>query len=219
MSIGGRFGEPDSAETANTQVAIFDYEPAPLICEVRNLGSRNDGTNGKFRGASGGVVIDCEGGYCLAEADSASVFDQSGKKIRDFRSKQNASEMLTAHLANFVSAVQSRKSESLNAEAVEGHLSAICFHAANVSHRLGALADPDKIRAATKDNRLAADACERCYEHLQRNGVDLEKSKATAGPWLTLDVERQEFVGEFSDEANALSRRQYRKPFVVPELA
>ena len=38
MSIGGRFGEPDSAETANTQVAIFDYEPAPLICEVRNLG-------------------------------------------------------------------------------------------------------------------------------------------------------------------------------------
>ena len=40
MSIGGRFGDPDCAETANTQVTIIDYEPAPLICEVRNLGSR-----------------------------------------------------------------------------------------------------------------------------------------------------------------------------------
>jgi predicted dehydrogenase len=218
MSIGGRFGEPDCAETANTQIAIMDYEPAPLICEVRNLGSRKDGTSGKYRGAGGGVVIDCEGGYCLAEADTAIVFDQSGKTIREFRSEQKPSEMVTAHLANFVSAVQSRQSESLNAEAVEGHLSAICFHAANVSHRLGELASPDKIRAATKDNRLAADAFERCYEHLELNGVDLETSKATVGPWLDLDVDRQEFVGEFADEANALSRRQYRKPFVVPEL-
>ena len=219
MSIGGRFGERDCAETANTQVAIFDYEPAPLVCEVRNLGNRKDGTSGQYRGAGGGVVIDCEGGYCLAEADAATVFDKSGKKIREFKSEQNSSEMLAAHLTNFVSAVQSRKSESLNAEAVEGHLSAICFHAANVSHRLGALASPDKIRAATKENRLAADAVERCYEHLKLNGVDFETSQATAGPWLDLDVERQEFVGEFADEANALSRRRYRKPFVVPELA
>jgi predicted dehydrogenase len=219
MSIGGRFGKPDCAETANTQIAIFDYEPAPLVCEVRNLGNRKDGTNGKYRGAGGGIVIDCEGGYCLAEANAATVFDQGGKKIREFRGKQNSSNIVTAHLANFVSAVQSRKSESLNAEAVEGHLSAICFHAANVSHRLGALAGPDKIRAATKDNPLAADAFERCNEHLKLNGVDLEKSKATAGPWLNLDATRQEFVGEFADEANALSRRQYRKPFVVPELA
>jgi predicted dehydrogenase len=219
MSIGGRFGKPDSAETANTQVAIFDYEPAPLICEVRNLGNRKDGTSGQFRGAGGGVVIDCEGGYCLAEADAATVFDQSDKKIREFQSKQNPSEMLAAHLANFISAVQSRKSESLNAEAVQGHLSAICFHAANVSQRLGALASPDKIKAATKDNLLAADAFERCYEHLKLNGVDLQTSKATAGPRLNLDVERHEFVGEFADEANALSRRQYRKSFVVPELA
>ena len=219
MSIGGRFGKPDCAETANTQVAIFDYEPAPLICEVRNLGDRADGTNGQLRGATGGVVIDCEGGYCLAEAEAASVFDKDGKKIREFHSKQNASQIVTTHLANFISAVQSRKSEKLNCEAVEGYLSAVCFHAANVSHRLGALADPDKIRAATKDNPLAADAFERCSEHLKLNGVELETSKATAGPWLDLDPQRQEFAGELADEANALSHRQYRNPYVVPELA
>jgi predicted dehydrogenase len=219
MSIGGRFGEPDSAETANTHIAIMDYEPAPLICEVRNLGNRRAGTSGEYRGASGGIVIDCEGGYCLASSDAATVYDQSGKKIREFTSQQNASAMVVAHLANFVTAVQSRKSEDLKADAVEGHLSAICFHAANVSHRLGTQADPEKIRAATKNNPLAADAFQRCHEHLKQNGIDLERSQATLGPWLDIETDKQEFVGEFAEEANALSRRQDRKPFVVPELA
>jgi predicted dehydrogenase len=216
MSIGGRFGKPDCAETADTHIAIFDYDPLPLVCEVRNLGSRTDAT--RYRGAGGGIVIDCEGGYCLADAQAATVFDKEGKKVREFKSDQNANAMLTDHLANFVAAVQSRKSENLKCEAEEGYRSAICYHAANVSHRLGALASPDKIKAATQDNRLAADAFERCAEHLKRSGVDLETSKATAGPGLNIDAQRQEFVGALAKEANALSRREYRKPFVVPEL-
>jgi hypothetical protein len=126
--------------------------------------------------------------------------------------------MLKEHLDNFLLAVQSRDSESLNAEAVEGHLSSICFHAANISHRLGTLTDPDKIRAMIGENHLALDAFERCCEHLQKNGVALQKTKATLGPWLQLDVEREEFVGELAQEANALSRRTYRQPFVVPDL-
>src|SRR4051812_25427275 len=39
MSIGDRFGPRDCAETANTQVALLDFRPAPLICEVRNVGA------------------------------------------------------------------------------------------------------------------------------------------------------------------------------------
>lgn len=218
MSIGGRFGEPDCAETANTHIAIMDYDPAPLICEIRNLGNSKDGTIGQYRGTSKGIVIDCEGGYCVADAQTATVLDNRGEVIREFKSGQSASEMVNAHLANFVTAVQDRKSENLKAEAVEGHLSAICFHAANVSHRLGASASPEKISAAVKQNALASDAFERCQEHLKMNGVDLQSSKATLGPMLNLDVEQQQFVGDLADEANALSRRQYRKPFVVPEL-
>ena len=37
MSIGGRFAFNDCGETANTQIALLDYQPAPLICEVRNV--------------------------------------------------------------------------------------------------------------------------------------------------------------------------------------
>ena len=47
MSIGGRFAFNDCGETANTQIALLDYQPAPLICEIRNVrvakGSRRDG--------------------------------------------------------------------------------------------------------------------------------------------------------------------------------
>ena len=218
MSIGGRYGKPDCAETANTQIAIMDFEDVPMICEVRNLGTTKDGSIGKYRGTSRGVIVECEGGHCFAEASSATVFDRQGKKIREFRSEQSGSEMLKDHLSNFLSAVQSRDLESLKAEAVEGHLSAICFHGANVSHRLGTLADPDKIRGTIEGNPLALDAYERFSAHLRQNGVDRQAAATRLGPALQLDGERQAFVGTFADEANSLSRRTYREPFVVPEL-
>ena len=37
MSIGGRFAFHDCGETANTHIALLDFQPAPLICEVRNV--------------------------------------------------------------------------------------------------------------------------------------------------------------------------------------
>ena len=44
-------------------------------------------------------------------------------------------------------------------------------------------------------------------------------SQAVIGPWVTFDCEQGRFVGEFADPANKLSRRAYREPFVVPQLA
>ncbi len=69
VSIGGRLGVDDAAETPNTQIAMFDYKPAPLICEVRNL--RQEGKDiGKFRGTGQGIVVDCEGGYYVGDASA-----------------------------------------------------------------------------------------------------------------------------------------------------
>jgi hypothetical protein len=31
MSIGGRFGPRDCAETANTHITLLDFQPAPLL--------------------------------------------------------------------------------------------------------------------------------------------------------------------------------------------
>ena len=45
----------------------------------------------------------------------------------------------------------------------------------------------------------------------------LDVNKIVAGPILTMDSDAERFTGEFSQEANQLLSRNYRKPFVVPE--
>ena len=89
---------------------------------------------------------------------------------------------------------------------------------ANVSHRLGKQSSPEAIRAASTGNAEMADAFERCREYLRGNGVELDSTSATLGPWVSLDANQGRFVAEFADEANKLSRRDYRAPFVVPDL-
>src|SRR4051812_26628205 len=220
MSIGGRFGPRDCGETANTHIALLDFRPAPLICEVRNVGAgKGAASMGKFRGRTGGVVIDCEGGYFAGDASGGAFFDRQGKRLRDIRGGDSPKALELAHLSAFLAAVRSRKASDLAAEALEGHRSTAGCHMANVSHRLGKQSSPEAIRAAIAGDAEMVDAFERCRSYLRENGVDLDATPATLGPWVSLDADRDRFVGDHADAADALSRRDYRKPFVVPEIA
>jgi hypothetical protein len=219
LSIGGRFGSHDCGETANTQIALLDFRPAPLICEVRNVSAgKGAASMGKFRGQNKGVVIDCEGGYFAGDASAGALFDRQGKKVQDLGRGESPKALELAHLSAFLAGVRSRKASDLAAEALEGHRSTACCHMANVSHRLGKRASPEAIRAAITGDAEMADAFERCRGYLRENGVDLDATLATLGPWVSLDAEQDRFVGDFADAANELSRREYRKPYVVPEL-
>jgi hypothetical protein len=221
MSIGGRLGFHDCGETANTHIALFDFQPAPLICEVRNVSAgkgKGAASMGKFRGQNKGVVIDCEGGYFAGDASGGAIFDRQGKKVQDVGEGDSPKALERAHLSAFAAAVRSRKASDLAAEAIEGHRSTACCHVANVSHRLGKQSSPEAIRAAITANTEMADAFERCREYLRGNGVDLGATSATLGPWVSFDEKQGRFVGDFADAANELSRREYRKPFVVPDL-
>ncbi len=174
---------------------------------------------GRFRNANHGVVIDCEGGSFAGDANGGALFDKAGKKIKGFTAAGNAQALETAHLANFIASVRSRKASELKAEALKGHRSVACCHMANISHRLGREAPPEAIRSTIEGNTELADAFERCREYLRENGVDLSRTRAALGPWVTFDATTERFVQDFADGANALSRRRYREPFVVPELA
>jgi predicted dehydrogenase len=219
LSLGGRFGFHDCGETANTQIALLDYRPAPLICEVRNLGAgKGAASMGKFRGRNQGVVIDCEGGFFAGDASGGAIFDRRGKKVQDLGEGDRPKALELAHLSGFLAAVRSRKASDLAAEAIEGHRSTACCHMANVSHRLGKPSSPEAIRAAISGDAELADAFERCREYLRGNGVDLDATPATLGPWVSLDAQQGRFVGDCAGAANELSRREYRKPFEVPEL-
>jgi len=221
MSIGGRFAFHDAGETPNTQIALLDYEPAPLICEVRALKApQGPDTLGKFRDLGQGVVIDCEGGYFAGNSFGGAVFDKEGRKMKEFFGdrKPRASDPSPSHVANWVAAIRSRKAGDLHAEALEGHLSAACSHMANASYRIGRQASPQVIQEMIRGSHELSDAFERCRQHLQSNGVDLAAAQAVAGPWVTLDPVQERFVGQLADQANEVSRRAYREPFVVPEI-
>ncbi len=219
MSIGGRFAVDDAAETANTQVALLAFEPAPLICEIRNVRKAGPEAIGKVRNRNRGVIIDCENGYFAGDATGGAFYDRQDKQIKAVKPDGTGGRLEVAHLSNFLAAVRSRKSADLNCEAWEGHCSAAAAHLANISHRIGRTAAPEAIRERIRGERELTDAFERCREHLRDNGVDLGKTPAVLGPWVTLDARQTRFTGEFAEGANALLKRQYRAPFVVPEIA
>ena len=218
MSIGGRFGYDDDGETANTQIAIFDYKPAPLIFEVRGLPNKKPvenerGAMDNYRGVRVGVVIECENGYYAGGGGGGWIYDNNHNKVKQFVGGGR-----DQHQANFFEAVRSRKVSDLNADILEGHLSSGLCHMANISYRLGAAASQGQIRDALQGNKAAMDSLERFEQHMAANEIDLKKALTTLGAWLTMDTEKEQFVGEWpAFWANELLTRPYRKPFVVPE--
>jgi predicted dehydrogenase len=224
FSIGGRFGcgaTDDIGETANTQIAFFDYKPAPLIFEVRGLprkkGAKPDDMD-NYRGTRVGDCVQCEGGYFPSGDGGGWIFDNDGKRTqKSFTGKDYAGIGGEGHHENFIKAVRSHKRSDQNADIEVGHLSAALCHVANTSYRLGKHMRPDEIKAALADNPEMLDSFNRMLEHLAANEVDLEKEPITMGPILTMDPQKEQYVGEYSDMANMFLKRNYREPFIVPE--
>jgi hypothetical protein len=87
----------------------------------------------------------------------------------------------------------------------------------NISHRIGAESSNEQIREVIKGDKDSLEAFERFEAHLAANRVSLKKTPAVLGPWLSMDSSKEKFFGKFSERANQLLTRNYRKPFIVPE--
>ncbi len=223
MSFGGRFGYDDDGETPNTQVAILDYEPAPIYFEVRGLprmkgdelmdanhmrsstgapiqaGEEHTGTNNS-------TVIICEHGYVSGDK----LYDNDGKLVKQFTGKGMANR------AHFIAAVRARKMSDLRVDILEGHLSTSLCHLANIAYRVGQESSAEEVREAVEGDKTALGVFERFRTHLSANGIDLRKTPVSLGTWLEIDSEKERFVGGFGvDRANALLRREYREPFII----
>ena len=163
----------------------------------------------KYKGASIGIVIECEGGHVTVPSyTSATAYDLDGREIKKWSGAED-------HFANFIKAVRSRKTEDLFADILEGHLSSALCHTGNVSYLLGATKAPGEIKDAISADKGLAEAYDRMVEHLGANGVVLETEKATLGVPLKMDPKTERFIG--NEAANALLTRPYRAPFVVPD--
>jgi predicted dehydrogenase len=199
MSYGGRVGLDDCGETPSVQVTIHDFEPMTVVQEVRNLE-----TAAPKRGS---ILIVGTEGYLAG----TTVYDPSGNLVQKLQAPD------VDHFANFIEAVRSRKREDQNAEINEGHTSTAVVHTANISQRLGKPASPRDIQHALETLSVKVDVVETFAEirqHLADNGVDIEKTPLTLGPWIEIDSDGEKFID--NPAANALLTRDYRKPFVVP---
>ncbi len=122
-------------------------------------------------------------------------------------------------MQNFVDVVRSRKTAELYGPIGEGHVSSALCHLGNISHRLGKATPEPVLRERIKADAALTEATGRMMEHLKANNVDLNTTPLTLGVPLRVDANAERLTGPDADRANAMLRRTYRTPFVVPKLA
>jgi hypothetical protein len=171
----------------------------------------------EFSGMSGvSVVVACEGGFVFTDAGGkVKVKDLDGKEM-DAPKAFETEDIFE----NFITAVKSRKVEDLYADCEETHLSSALCHTGLISHRLGASLKKEEILEKIKDDALLTDRFGSMADHLARNGVDLAKESIVLGPMIKFNpkTEWAEGNGELDGPANKLATREYRAPYVVPEV-
>jgi len=161
-SMGGKFLFDDDKETPEVQTSLYHYpEEQKLIqFEVRHWCTNEE------HGASVGNIFYGSDGYLVVyNYDRYAIF--MGQKREPGPTRKAGGD----HFANFIKAVQSRKTSDQNGPVETAHLASGLAHLGNISYRL------------------------------QRQ--------------LVFDSNAEKFIGD--SEANQMLKRNYRKPFVVPE--
>ncbi len=218
MSIGGRYGYSDDGQTPNTQILYFEYDEAPVIFEVRGLPNNSHYLNSdwkragrytmdEYRGVRIGVVVQCEDGYTA----NNQAFDNRGRLIETFTKK------IEGDKENFIRAVKNNDPDMLYTDVEVGHLSASLVHLGNASYRLGQESNVNEINERIKSKKSLEYSFDRFRNHLFANRVDLESEEAILGPMLSFDSDKEQFVGEFAQEANKVITREYREPFTISD--
>lgn len=215
MSVGNRFQWDDDGQTPNAQVVYYDYEPVPVICELRNLPRfKGDTLADNILGLRVGIVVKGKDGQYAGYNTGGWIYDNKGKRQKQFKGDGGGS-----HQQNFIDAVRARKPEMLKTNIHMGALDAALCHMGNISHRLGAPADGKKIMEAAEGAPVLQQTLCGMTDHLLVNNVDVQKWPRQLGPWVTFDGAAGKFTGDQADAANKYLKETYRPGFEVPDLA
>jgi hypothetical protein len=219
FAYGGRVGYDvekknpeyvDAGDTPNTHVSVFDYGDKTIIMECRGLATP------QILGVDFGTIVYGSEGYLTATDSSATAFDKSGKEIKKFSGGGN-------HFREFIDAVEKNDPSMVKAYPRCGALSAALCHLGNIAYYAG---EENKLQAAEIKKQIGdyggsfvADhiaTFEDTLGHLEKNGMDANKTLLSFGKKLTIDPAAERFTD--SEAANKLLARSYREGFVVPEV-
>ncbi len=218
VAAGGRVAWNDAGNTPNVHYTLFETDSFPTIVALSNLpkalndkGGWNVRAGKSFDGPSSGYIVVCEGGCYLGQRQKGRAVDLEGKTIREFK----GGDIVALHVQNFVDAVRSRDSKTLNAPVKVGHDSTGWCNLANVAFRSGATYDRDRMSAASS---LAAWPL--LIDDMQRQLAPFQvpTSELVSSPVLSHDPRTERFVGDHADLANAFLKRAYRSKYVVPSV-
>ncbi|MEZ5401447.1 MAG: Gfo/Idh/MocA family oxidoreductase [Bryobacteraceae bacterium] len=158
VSTGGKLVYDDDQETPNTQIAQFDFgDGTQMHFEVRGLLTPADGglerrgantVGDTFFGSDGALSIDHTGFRLYKGEEMKLAMEEPAARGVD----------TNAHIANFLTALKSRKHTDLNCDVAVGALSAAFCHLANISYRLGRKLEIDpgaqRFRSDDEANRM-----------------------------------------------------------------
>ncbi len=139
-SNGGRYQYKDDWETPDTQVIAWDFAPGATISwEGRSCN--------KFpvQGLERGAMIYGTDGAVLLDGNSYTVYDKSGKTVKEIKDAPPADRTNTVsatgialdqlHFENFIGAI--RDGKTLNSPIGEAHKSVTSLHLGNIAWRVG----------------------------------------------------------------------------------
>jgi len=221
MSFGGRWGYQDDGQTANNQLAFYQWaEGAPLLFDNRGLPMKDMNwakgyepvfrINGKTGAPRIGNVIHCEGGF-VAESKA---YDNDGKAIHKFSNFDEGA----SHMKNFIESVRAGKIINPNLHVAHGYHAAALAHLANASYRLGKQLSVDEIKERLANDKAGQETLADFVANLEANKIDLAVEKISVGPWLEFDPVSEKFTGAFAEEANKLAQDEYAAGFELPKL-
>lgn len=218
---GARIGYQDAGETPNESFTLFDTGTIPVVLAISNLPDAKDKkSTGPCPGPTSGWVAYADGGRFERWWGGAKAFDSDNKVIREFKGNgvPGGGGGTEPHLQNFLNAIRSRDSSTLNAPVSTGRDSAAWYNGANMAYRLGKpFSRADVTAADTPDGRLT-EALNNLEEHLAAQGLSVNADTFRVSRFLEIDEPRRCYAGPDADAANALGNVKYRAPYGLPEL-
>jgi hypothetical protein len=205
VSIGGRFGYVDQGQTANTQVAMFDFGDTQLIFEVRGLKTDD------YRGQAIGNTFHFEEGVVAGDK----FYPNGGKEPEPVAKVQPDRVSKGGNFEEFIRAMRTRDKALLDWDIEMAHYSSALIHMANISHRLGKRVTFTGVADPFQSDKFGNETFARMSDHLRSNGLQVERSSYRLGRGLAFDPTAERFIGD--EQANALLTRNPRPPFVIPD--
>ncbi len=215
MGGGGRVAWNDAGNTPNVHFVYFDTGEVPTVIGLSNM-TAGPGEKGspKHPGPGSGYIAYCEGGRFEGQRGRGAAYDTAGKKIRDFKGSSGR-----LHQQNFIDCVRSRDASKLNTDVEVGNYSTGWCNLANIAFRAGENYSAGAAAELSKDIPLWGSLHEEMETHMAAHGVDMSGGQVRLSGMLEFDPAKGHFTGNGAEQANSFIKREYRAPYVVPEIA